>query len=187
MTDIQDREKAFSVLCEYTKTESLIRHALTVEAVMAYFARLHEQTDVLTWQIIGLLHDIDYEMYPDQHCHKAREILIPHGYSEEVIRAVESHGYLLVSDVEPKTLCEKVLYATDELTGLIAATALMRPSKSVLDLEVSSVMKKWKQKSFAVGVNREVIQNGADMLGMPLDELMHHTILSMRTLETHLG
>ncbi len=184
---VKDREYALGVLKEYVKSESLVRHALTEEAVMAHFAREMGEADVLKWQIIGLLHDIDYELYPEQHCHKVRDLLGPHGFPEEYMRAIESHGYLLVNDVEPLETMEKVLYATDELTGLIAATALMRPGASILDLEVKSVKKKFKQKGFAAGVDREVILRGAQMLGMELDALIARTIEGMRSVAREIG
>ena len=142
-TFIPNRNFAFTILKEYTQNESLIRHALTIEAVMKYFAELFGEKEVEKWGIIGLLHDIDYERYTDKHCLMVREILSPHGFPEEYLRAIESHGYKLVTDVEPVEKLEKVLYATDELTGLIAATVLLRPSKSLMDLNVSSVKKKW--------------------------------------------
>lgn len=173
------REAAFSLLQEYVKTDSLIRHAVTVEAVMRHFAAKFNE-DAEKWSIVGLLHDIDFEMYPEEHCFKTRAILEPRNWPEEYIRAIESHGYKLVNEVEPVTNMEKVLYTIDELTGLISATALMRPSKSVLDLTVKSVKKKWKQTSFAAGVNRAVIEEGANMLGMSLEEVMEETILAMR-------
>lgn len=173
------RAAAFSLLQQYVKSESLIRHAITVEAVMRHFAANFNESEE-KWGIVGLLHDIDFEMYPDEHCFKTRSILEPRNLPEEYIRAIESHGYKLVNDIEPVTNMEKVLYTIDELTGLIAATALMRPSKSVLDLTVKSVKKKWKQSSFAAGVNRTVIEQGASMLGMSLEEVMEETILAMR-------
>jgi len=184
---VKDREYALGVLKEYVKSESLVRHALTEEAVMAYFARELGEADVLKWQIIGLLHDIDYELYPEQHCHKVRDLLGPHGFPEEYMRAIESHGYLLVNGIEPLETMEKVLYATDELTGLIAATALMRPGASILDLEVKSVKKKFKQKGFAAGVDREVILRGVQMLGMELDALIARTIEGMRPVAREIG
>jgi putative nucleotidyltransferase with HDIG domain len=174
------------ILNNHVKAEHLIRHALTVEAVMRYFAKMYSE-DVEKWGIIGLLHDIDFEKYPEQHCFKVREMLAPHGFPDEYIRAIESHGFGLVNDVEPVERMEKVLFATDELTGLIAATALMRPSRSILDLELSSVKKKWKQKGFAAGVNRDVVLQGAAMLGMELDELIEHTIKGMQTVAEEIG
>lgn len=181
-----DREAAEQLLNEYVKSESLIRHAITVEAVMRHFASLLNE-DVEEWGIIGLLHDIDFEMYPEEHCHKTRAILEPRQWPESYIRAIESHGYKLCSDVEPITPQEKVLYTIDELTGLISATALLRPSKSLFDLTVKSVKKKWKQKSFAEGVNREVIENGAAMLNMDLDDVIEQTIEGMRKVASEIG
>ncbi len=182
-----DRGFAWEVLNKHIKQESLIRHALTVEAVMRHFAKVYDEANIEKWAVIGLLHDIDFEKYPEQHCQKVRELLEPEGFPEEYIRAVESHGYKLVSDVQPVHIMEKVLYAADELTGLIAATALMRPGKSILDLEVSSVKKKWKQKGFAANVNREVITDGAAMLGIALEELIAQTIAGMRTVAEEIG
>jgi len=184
---IPDRDFAFAILKEYTRNESLIRHALTAEAVMRYFAELFCEKEVDKWGIIGLLHDIDYERYADKHCFMVREILSPHGFPEEYLRAIESHGYKLVNDIEPVETLERVLYATDELTGLIAATVVLRPGKSIMDLNVSSVKKKWKQKSFASGVNRQVITEGVKMLGMELDVLIEHTIKGMRTVAEEIG
>jgi len=186
MTWTCSREQAMEILKTHVKADHLIRHALTVEAVMRYFAELYGE-DVVKWGIIGLLHDIDFEKYPEQHCQKVRELLSPYGFPEEYMRAIESHGYGIMNDVEPKERMEKVLFATDELTGLIAATALMRPSRSILDLEVSSVKKKWKQKGFAAGVDREVVKRGAEMLGVDLDELIGHTIKGMRTAAEEIG
>ncbi|MGE5677886.1 MAG: HDIG domain-containing metalloprotein [Pseudomonadota bacterium] len=181
-----DRAEAFELLQEFNRNDSLVKHALTVEAVMRHFAALHGE-DEEKWGIIGLLHDIDYEMYPEQHCIKAKEILAERGWPEEYIHAVVSHGWKLCCDVEPTEKMEKVLYTIDELTGLIAATALMRPSKSVLDMEVKSVKKKWKQKSFAAGVNREVIEEGAAMLGMDMDNVIAETIKGMQQVAEEIG
>ena len=184
---IPDRDFAFVILKEYTRNENLIRHALTIEAVMRYFAELFCEKEVDKWGIIGLLHDIDYERYADKHCFMVREILSPHGFPEEYLRAIESHGYKLVNDIEPVEMLEKALYAADELTGLIATTVVLRPGKSILDLNVSSVKKKWKQKGFASGVNRHVIAEGAKMLGMELDVLIEHTIKGMQTAAEEIG
>ena len=181
-----DRKAALELLNEYTRSENLVRHALAVEAVMRHFTGLLNE-DPEKWGVIGLLHDVDYEKYPDRHCEMAREILNNNGYPEEYIRAVESHGYKFVNDIEPAAPMEKVLYATDELTGLIAAAALMRPSRSILDIGAGSVKKKWKQKGFAAGVDREVILEGAGMLGMELDDLIEQTILGMRTVAEEIG
>jgi len=186
-TFIPNRDFAFTILKEYTQNESLIRHALTIEAVMRYFAEFFCEKEVEKWGIIGLLHDIDYEKYADKHCFMVREILSPYGFPEEYLRAIESHGYKLINDIEPVETLEKVLYATDELTGLIAATVVLRPGKSIMDLKVSSVKKKWKQKSFASGVNRNVIGEGAKMLGMELDVLIEHTIKGMQTVAEEIG
>jgi len=186
-TFIPDRDFAFAILKKYTRNESLMRHVLAVEAVMRYFAELFCEKEVEKWGTIGLLHDIDYERYADKHCLMVREILSPYGFPEEYLRAIESHGYKLVNDTEPVETLEKVLYATDELTGLIAATVVLRPGKSIMDLNVSSVKKKWKQKSFASGVNRHVIIEGAKMLGMELDVLIEHTIKGMRTVAEEIG
>ena len=186
MTWVCSRREAMDILEQHVKADHLIRHALTVEAVMRYFAVLYGE-DTEKWGIVGLLHDIDFEKYPEQHCHKVRELLEPYGFPEEYMRAIESHGYGLVNDVEPKHRMEKVLFATDELTGLVAATALMRPSHSILDLEVSSVKKKWKQKGFAAGVNRDVVLQGAAMLDMELDELIDHTIKGMQAAAEEIG
>ena len=180
------REQAMDILGRHVKAGHLVRHALMVEAVMRYFAQLYGE-DAEKWGVIGLLHDIDFEEYPERHCQMVRELLCPYGFPEEYLHAIESHGYGLVSSVEPLERMEKVLFATDELTGLIAATALMRPSRSILDLELSSVKKKWKQKGFAAGVNREVVQRGAQMLGIELDELISHTIRGMQTAAEETG
>lgn len=180
------REKAMSVLKQYNKNESLIRHAFAVEAVMRYFAA-EAGEDVDYWGAVGLLHDVDYEMYPDEHCKKAPELLKAAGYDDAFIHAVVSHGYGLVVDVEPKLYMEKVLFATDELTGLIGAAALMRPSKSVMDIEVKSVKKKFKDKHFAAGVNRDVILEGCKNLNMELDDVINKCILGMRTVASEIG
>lgn len=184
---IPTRQEALELLKKYNKNESLIIHALTVEAVMLHFAELLKEEDKEKWGIIGLIHDIDYEMYPEEHCIKAREILQENHYPEEYIHAVQSHGWGICVDVEPVETMEKVLYTIDELTGLIAATVLLRPSKSILDLEVKSVKKKWKQKSFAAGVNREVIEKGAEMLGMELSTVIEETIKGMQKVAEEIG
>ncbi|TWH59520.1 metal dependent phosphohydrolase [Desulfitobacterium sp. LBE] len=182
----KDREAAWQLLNEYVKSETLLRHSMTVEAVMRHFASLYQEDPDL-WGNIGLLHDIDFEMYPDQHCRKTREILTPQGLPDEFIRAIESHGYGLVHDVEPRENVEKVLFTIDELTGLVSATALLRPSKSLHDLTAKSVKKKWKQKSFAENVNREVIEAGANRLGKDLNEIIEETIKGMRTVAVAIG
>jgi putative nucleotidyltransferase with HDIG domain len=174
-----NRDEAFALLKEYNKSEGLIKHALAVEAVMRYSARKRGE-DEEKWGVIGLVHDLDYEQYPDQHCKKTEEILRSYNWPEDYIRAVLSHGWGICTDVEPQSELEKVLYAVDELTGLIMATALVRPSKSVMDMKTKSVRKKWKDKSFAAGVNREIIEKGAQMLGVELTELITDTIMGMR-------
>ena len=183
---IPSRAAALELLQEFNKNDSLVKHALTVESVMRHFAGLLGE-DEEKWGIIGLLHDIDYEMYPEQHCIKAKEILTERGWPEEYIHAVLSHGWKLCSDVEPTAKMEKILYTIDELTGLIAATAIMRPSRSILDMEVKSVKKKWKQKSFAAGVNREVIEEGAALLGMEMDTIIGETINGMKKAAEEIG
>jgi len=180
------REEAFSFLKEYNKNEGLIKHALAVEAVMRYCARKRGENEE-KWGIIGLVHDLDYEQFPQQHCRKTEEILTSHNWPAEYIRAVLSHGYGLCTDVEPKSEMEKVLYAVDELVGLVAATALVRPSKSVMDMEARSVKKKWKEKSFAAGVNRDVIEKGAAMLGVELTSLIEDVIMGMRDVADQIG
>jgi len=173
------RDEALTLLKEFNHTSSLVKHALAVEGVMRYMARKRGENEE-KWGIIGLVHDLDYERYPEQHCKKTEEILTERGWPEDYIHAIMSHGWGLVTDIKPEDEMEKVLYAIDELTGLIVATALVRPSKSVLDMKVKSLKKKWKDKSFAAGVNREVIQNGAQMLGVELDDLFSDTIMAMR-------
>jgi putative nucleotidyltransferase with HDIG domain len=182
MSHLPTRDDAWQLLTTYTQSESLLRHARAVEGVMRYFAR-ERGGDEEMWGVIGLIHDIDYEHFPDQHCHKCVEILKDADWPDEYIRAVVSHGWGICSDAEPQTDLEKVLYTIDELTGLIAASALVRPSKSVMDLEVKSVKKKWNDKYFAAGVSREVIEKGAQIMGAPLDEIIHDTIMGMREVE----
>lgn len=178
------REEAFVLLKKYNKDLFHIQHALTVEGCMKWFAKeLGYEEDAAYWGIVGLLHDIDFEQYPEQHCIKAPELLREGGVSEDVIHAVCSHGYGLTVDVRPEHQMEKVLFAVDELTGLIGAVALMRPSKSVQDMELKSVKKKYKTLNFAAGCSREVIGRGAEMLGWELDELITKTILAMRSCE----
>jgi predicted hydrolase (HD superfamily) len=180
------RVQALALLQEYTQNEFLRRHALAVEAVMRHFAGLFGE-DAEKWGIIGLAHDLDYEKYPEEHCTKVREILKEQNWPEEYIRAIASHGWQICSDVEPKERMEKVLYAIDELTGLITAVVLVRPDKNLLNLEVKSVKKKWKEKSFAAGVNREIIATGAAMLEMELGTLMAETIRGMQNVAGELG
>jgi predicted hydrolase (HD superfamily) len=183
---VPTREEARELMHEYNEGDSLRKHAYTVEGVMRYIARKRGE-DEEKWGIIGLIHDLDYERFPDQHCTKTREILEEHGWPEEYIRAAVSHGWGICSDEEPKTTLEKTLYAIDELTGLVAASALVRPSKSVMDLTVKSVKKKWKSPAFAAGVNRSIIQKGAEMLGIELGELIEDTITGMREVAEEIG
>ncbi len=183
---VPTREDALILLKEFNKDHSLIHHALAVESVMRYMARKYGE-DEEKWGIIGVIHDLDYEKFPDLHCKKSKEILEEKGWPEEYIRAVVAHGWGLCSEVKPETMLEKTLYAVDELTGLVAACALVRPSKSIKDLEPKSVMKKWKQKGFAAGVNREVIEQGADMLGIELKDLVADVIGGMRKVSDEIG
>lgn len=180
------RSEAYALLTEFNRNESLIKHALAVEAVMRHFAALYHE-DPEPWGVIGLIHDLDYEQFPEEHCLKVREILSERDWPEEYIRAVQSHGWKLCCEVEPLANLEKVLYTIDELTGLIAAAALVRPSKSILDLEVKSIKKKWKEKGFAAGVNREVIAAGAEGLGMELDKVIAETLAGMREVAEAIG
>ncbi len=178
------REEAWQLLKEYNKEHFHLQHAATVEGVMRYFAeKLGYGSEADFWGIVGLLHDLDFEMYPDEHCIKEQEIMRERGIDERIIHAAASHGYALTVDIKPEHEMEKVLYAVDELTGLIGAAALMRPSKSVQDMEVSSVKKKYKNKNFAAGCSREVIERGAEMLGWELSDLIGQTILAMRSYE----
>lgn len=180
------REQALELFKKYNESDALLKHALSVEAVMRHFAELNNE-DPEKWGVIGLIHDIDYEMYPEEHCMKARELLQEAGYPEDYIHAVQSHGYQLCCDVEPTERMELVLYTIDELTGLITATALMRPSRSILDLETKSVKKKWKQRSFAAGVNRDVIEGGAAKLGMDMNDVLSETIKGMQKAAEEIG
>lgn len=178
---IPTRDEALTLLKEYNTEPFHIKHALTVEGVMRYFAKeLGYADEEEFWGIVGLLHDLDFEKYPEQHCIKEQEIMRECGLDERIIHATASHGYALTVDIKPEHEMEKVLYAVDELTGLIGAVALMRPSKSVSDLELKSVKKKYKNLNFAAGCSREVIERGADMLGWSLDDLISKTILAMR-------
>lgn len=179
------REEAFALLSAYNG-DALVTHGLAVEGTMRYMARKAGEDEEL-WGIVGLLHDLDYEKFPEQHCHKTAQILREKGYSEEIIRAIMSHGWGICTDVEPQSKMEKTLYAVDELTGLITACALVRPSRSVMDLELSSAKKKYKDARFAAGASREVIQKGADMLGVGIDELIVDVITAMRGIAPNLG
>lgn len=180
MSDKPTREEAITLLKKYNHSDALIKHGLAVEAVMGYFAEKFGEADLEKWRVIGLVHDLDYEQFPAEHCQKTKEILTEEGWPEDYIRAVVSHGWKICSDVEPIETMEKVLYTTDELTGLIVATVLMRPSKSILDLTVSSVKKKYKNKNFAAGVDRRIIEEGAAMLCMELSEVIEETIKAMQ-------
>ncbi|NLD62936.1 MAG: HDIG domain-containing protein [Bacteroidales bacterium] len=180
------REEAVELFLRYNSSESLYRHALAVEAVMRYMARKHGGDEDM-WGVIGLIHDLDYEKYPDQHCTMTENILQEEGWPEEYIRAVISHGYGICSSAEPQTLLERTLFAIDELTGLVATSALVRPSRSVLDMEARSVRKKWTDKRFAAGVDRSIIEKGAAMLGTDLNDLITDTIMGMREAAEEIG
>ena len=180
------REDAWNLLTSYNQSESLRRHALAVEGVMRHFARKYgEDEDV--WGIIGLIHDLDYEQFPESHCEKTETILRENDWPEDYIRAVVSHGYGICTDVAPRSTMEKVLFAVDELTGLVATTALVRPSKSVMDLKAKSVKKKWKDKRFAAGVDRAIIEKGAAMLEVELSALITDTIAGMQEVADAIG
>lgn len=186
MAHIPTREEAWAIFTDHVKNPSLISHALAVEAVMRHVARKKCANEEY-WGIIGLVHDVDYEEHPDEHLRHAPQILRTQGWPEECIRAVASHGWGLFTDVAPVTDLEKTLFAIDELTGLVAAAALVRPSRSVLDLSVKSVLKKWKEKGFAAGVDRKVIEKGAALMEVPLEELIADTIEGMRTIAETIG
>lgn len=178
------REEAWELLTEYNQDEFHLQHAQTVENTMRYFAKelgYGEEEDF--WGIVGLLHDLDFEKYPEEHCIKSQEIMREKGIDERIIHATASHGYTITVDIQPEHEMEKVLYAVDELTGLIGAVVLMRPSKSVQDLTLKSVKKKYKSKNFAAGCSREVIERGADMLGWTLDDLIQRTIDALKTVQ----
>ena len=182
------RNEAFDLLKQYNKDPFHIQHAITVEAVMKWFAADQGYADEAEhWGLVGLLHDIDFEQYPDQHCIKAPELLRDGGVSEEIIRSVVSHGYGITVDVKPEHHMEKILFVSDELTGLIWAAALMRPSKSTKDMELKSLKKKYKSKGFAAGCSREVIAQGAEMLGWELDELLRKTLSAMQACEDEIN
>ncbi len=185
-TYIPSRDDALKLLKKYNQKDGLIRHALAVESVMGHFAEKFKE-DVEKWKIIGLVHDLDYEMYPDQHCVKCIELFEAHNWPKEYIRAVISHGWGICTDVKPETLLEKTLYAIDELTGLVGSAALVRPSKSILDIKAKSVNKKFKDKRFAAAVDREVIKKGAEFLDMELSELITQVILGMRPVAEEIG
>jgi len=182
------REEAFALLKKYNQEPFHIQHALTVEGVMRWYAKeLGYDEDEAYWGIVGLLHDIDFELYPEEHCKKAPELLKNGGVGDDMIYSVCSHGYGICSEQEPKHEMEKVLFATDELTGLIWSAALMRPSKSVADMELKSLKKKFKDKKFAAGCSRDVIRTGAEYLGWELDDLLEKTILAMRACEAEIN
>ena len=183
---IPTRDEALAIYKKYNTDEALFKHALAVEGVMRHFAKkMGGDADV--WGVVGLLHDIDYQLYPNEHCAKARELLKTDGVDEVIIRAVQSHGYSLVNDIKPESDMEKTVFTIDELTGLVAANAIMRPSKSVLDMEVKSLKKKFKDKHFAAGVDREVIVMGCEMMGLTLDEVMEDVIEGMRSVAEEIG
>ncbi len=183
---VPTREEALALLHEYNKTDNLRKHAYSVEGVMRHIAHKYGEDEDM-WGIIGLIHDLDYEQFPEQHCTKTREILEKHEWPQEYIRAVISHGWGICSDVEPVTRLELTLYTIDELTGLVAASAMVRPSKSVLDLTVKSVKKKWKSPAFAAGVDRSIITKGAEILGIEVSELIEDTIMGMRGVAQDIG
>ena len=178
------REEALALLKKYNSEPFHIQHALTVEGVMRWYAQqLGYGDEADFWEIVGLLHDLDFEMYPDEHCIKSQEIMKERGIDEKIIHATASHGYAITVDIKPEHEMEKILYAVDELTGLIGAVVLMRPSKSVQDLTLKSVKKKYKSKNFAAGCSREVIERGADMLGWTLEDLIQRTIDALKTFQ----
>jgi predicted hydrolase (HD superfamily) len=183
---IPTREEALALLQEYNKNDSLLKHAYAVEGVMRYVAKKRGE-DEDKWGIIGLIHDLDYERFPDHHCTKTREILQEHNWPEEYIRAAVSHGWGICSDTEPLSVLEKTLFTIDELTGLVNASVLVRPSKSVMDLTVKSVKKKWKSPAFAAGVDRSIIEKGAGMLGVEVGELIEDTIRGMQEVAEAIG
>ena len=180
------RDEALALLREYNSREGLVKHALAVEGAMRYMAR-KRGADEDEWGIVGLIHDLDYEQFPQEHCTKTGQILRERGWPEEIVRAAVSHGWGICSDVEPQSDMEKALFAVDELTGLVVATALVRPSKSVMDMKVKSVRKKWKDRHFAAGVDRDLIEKGAAMLGVELPELIEDVIMGMRDVHEEIG
>jgi len=183
---IPTREQAWTLLTEYNDDEHLLIHGKTVEGVMRHFARYYGEDEEL-WGVVGLLHDLDYQKYPEEHCKKAYAIMQEKGVDEVVARGCASHGHGICIDLAPESMMEKTLFTVDELTGIIAASAIMRPSKSVMDLELKSVKKKYKSKGFAAGCNREVIEKGAEMMGIELDTLISETILGMREVAEEIG
>jgi predicted hydrolase (HD superfamily) len=183
---VPTRQDALDLLHKYNESDSLRKHAYAVEGVMRFIARKRGQ-DEEKWGVIGLIHDLDYEKFPSEHCSKTRVLLEEHGWPEEYIRAAVSHGWGICSDVAPENDLEKVLYTIDELTGLVVTTALIRPSKSVMDVTLKSVKNKWKDKRFAAGVDRSVIEKGAQMVGVPLEELIEDTIKGMQEVAEAIG
>ena len=189
MNLIPTREQALELVKKYNKEESHIHHAIAVENAMRHFAKLYNEDPDL-WGVVGLLHDIDWEQTtptPEKHCHVAPDMLREAGVDEDIIRAVQSHGYGICTDVEPLNNMEKTLFTIDELTGLIITAGLVRPSKSLADLELKSVKKKWKDKAFARGVSRETIKQGAERMNMPLDDVINETIVALRPVEKLIG
>lgn len=182
MSYIPTPEQAYEILKEYNKDDFHLKHGRIVAGVMEYFAKEYAPENTAYWKTVGMLHDLDFELYPEEHCKKSQEIMKELDIEESIIHATASHGYMITVDIQPERYMEKVLYAVDELTGLIGAVALMRPSKSVSDLEVKSVMKKYKAANFAAGCSRDVINRGAEMMGMELTELIDKTIHAMRSL-----
>ena len=180
------RDEAWKILTDHVRSPNLISHALAVEAAMRHVAR-KKGADEEMWGVVGLIHDVDYEEHPNEHLRHAPDLLRQHGWPESYVRAVASHGWGICTNVEPVTDLEKALFAIDELTGLVAAASLVRPSRSVLDLPVKSVLKKWKDKAFAAGVDRSVIEKGAALMGVPLEELVADTIEGMRTVAAEIG
>jgi len=183
---VPTRDAALALLHRYNQSDSLRKHAYAVEGVMRHLARKRGQ-DVEKWGIVGLIHDLDYEQFPEQHCKKTKEILDAEGWPEEISRAAISHGWEICSEVMPESDLEKALFAVDELTGLVVTTALIRPSKSILDVQPKSVKNKWKDKRFAAGVDRSIIEKGAQMLGVRLDELIADTIQGMQEVAEAIG
>ncbi|WP_312645091.1 hydrolase [Hydrogenoanaerobacterium sp.] len=182
MSYVPTMEQAQEILQRYNQDDFHLKHAAIVSGVMGWFAKEYDPENEEFWRVVGLLHDLDFEQFPEQHCVKSQELMKELNIDERIIRATASHGYGLCVDIRPEHVMEKILYATDELTGLIGAVSLMRPSKSVSDLELKSVKKKFKTSAFAAGCSREVISNGAEMLGWELDDLISRTILAMRSL-----
>ena len=180
------RDEAWKILTDHVRSPNLISHALAVEAAMRHVAR-KKGADEEMWGVVGLIHDVDYEEHPNEHLRHAPDLLRQHGWPESYVRAVASHGWGICTNVEPVTDLEKALFAIDELTGLVAAASLVRPSRSLLDLPVKSVLKKWKDKAFAAGVDRSVIEKGAALMGVPLEELVADTIEGMRTVAAEIG